>query len=353
MPIKNGKYAAPIWVDNGPPALDAAELQAISDSVASYADPAERIAGIVRPNLLANWYFVGGGSQQNGGEFPINSKGATSYSHGQYCIDGWYNRYSMTASLLSTGLKLQLTASGPYPYLSFDVASVDELKGKKVTISFVVSEVSTGFKGVRATINQGNNVWAIGGIGTNDVATGYATTTGLYTATGTLSTSNLYSRFFFSLRLDAYSRASGDYCVISAVKMEVGDTQTLAHQESGAWVLNETPNFDEEFMKCAVLPSVPSKIEYGSYVGTGTYGSSSPNVLTFGFVPKTVFVKDETASLNYMIAVAGCTSTRGISGGTNSQISLTWSGTSLKWYASNTFIQLNFPNENYYYVAIG
>src|SRR5699024_7637111 len=33
------------------------------------------------PNLLDNWYFIGGGSQQGGGQFPINQRGQTSYSN--------------------------------------------------------------------------------------------------------------------------------------------------------------------------------------------------------------------------------------------------------------------------------
>lgn len=33
MPISGGKYVAPTWVDNGPPAIDATELQAMSDSI--------------------------------------------------------------------------------------------------------------------------------------------------------------------------------------------------------------------------------------------------------------------------------------------------------------------------------
>ena len=33
-----------------------------------------------RRNLLDNWYFVGGGSQQGGGSFPVNQRGKTSYS---------------------------------------------------------------------------------------------------------------------------------------------------------------------------------------------------------------------------------------------------------------------------------
>ena len=36
-----------------------------------------------------------------------------------------------------------------------------------------------------------------------------------------------------------------------AIKLEVGDTQTLAHQnEYGEWVLNEIPDYAEELWKC-------------------------------------------------------------------------------------------------------
>ena len=38
--------------------------------------------------------------------------------------------------------------------------------------------------------------------------------------------------------------------MIEAVKLELGDTQTLAHQENGKWVLNEMPNYAEELAKC-------------------------------------------------------------------------------------------------------
>ena len=35
-----------------------------------------------------------------------------------------------------------------------------------------------------------------------------------------------------------------------AVKLEIGPQQTLAHQEDGAWVLNEIPDYGEELTKC-------------------------------------------------------------------------------------------------------
>ena len=37
---------------------------------------------------------------------------------------------------------------------------------------------------------------------------------------------------------------------VAALKLEIGATQTLAHQESSTWVLNEIPNFEQELAKC-------------------------------------------------------------------------------------------------------
>lgn len=37
---------------------------------------------------------------------------------------------------------------------------------------------------------------------------------------------------------------------ISAVKLELGDMQTLAHKENGVWVLNEIPDFGEQLRRC-------------------------------------------------------------------------------------------------------
>lgn len=37
---------------------------------------------------------------------------------------------------------------------------------------------------------------------------------------------------------------------IRAVKLELGPEQTLCHQENGAWVLNEIPDYEEEYYRC-------------------------------------------------------------------------------------------------------
>lgn len=37
---------------------------------------------------------------------------------------------------------------------------------------------------------------------------------------------------------------------IKAAKLEIGSTQTLAHQENGVWVLNEVPDYGEQLRRC-------------------------------------------------------------------------------------------------------
>ena len=41
-----------------------------------------------------------------------------------------------------------------------------------------------------------------------------------------------------------------DNVKIKAAKLELGDTQTLAHKENGVWVLNEIPDFGEQLRRC-------------------------------------------------------------------------------------------------------
>lgn len=54
MPIVNGNYVAPTWVDNAPPAIDAEELQAICDALVqtnSLAQEAQNTANEVQSDL--------------------------------------------------------------------------------------------------------------------------------------------------------------------------------------------------------------------------------------------------------------------------------------------------------------
>lgn len=42
----------------------------------------------------------------------------------------------------------------------------------------------------------------------------------------------------------------GSEWVLKSVKLELGDTQTLARQEGGKWILNDAPDYGAELLKC-------------------------------------------------------------------------------------------------------
>lgn len=107
-----------------------------------------------------------------------------------------------------------------------------------------------------------------------------------------------------------------------------------------------------------------ARIETGSYVGTGKYGESNPNTLTFGFIPKLVTI---SAGSGYGFAVIPW-------GGENGNAFFVGYGTRLKvahnddtisWYARegnnsngsthspDAEAQMNSKNITYYYIAIG
>lgn len=67
-------YVAPQWQNNGPPAINAERLQAISDNLAYVSN------NLVNPNLLQNWYFP----------LPVNQRNVSgTISTTGYFLDGW------------------------------------------------------------------------------------------------------------------------------------------------------------------------------------------------------------------------------------------------------------------------
>lgn len=107
-----------------------------------------------------------------------------------------------------------------------------------------------------------------------------------------------------------------------------------------------------------------ARVQVVSYVGTGTYGSSNPNSLTFDFVPKLVIValsKDKSNNPNVMpspsdgwknmfLWIYGMK----ITSTTNSEIHFINDGKNLSWYAySYASSQCNESGSAYTAVAIG
>ena len=109
------------------------------------------------------------------------------------------------------------------------------------------------------------------------------------------------------------------------------------------------------------------KIATGSYVGTGTYGESNPNSLTFDFEPKLVIigldVNDSNATIRtatffcfYLPTDYKTYSYRYTNGGSMYNKETYYAkldGKTLSWYTSvSVEEQLNF-SKTYHYLAIG
>ena len=110
--------------------------------------------------------------------------------------------------------------------------------------------------------------------------------------------------------------------------------------------------------------TVGVQIETGSYVGTGTYGQANPNTLTFGFVPKFVWIWPKSSSRGSTVVFAGrFYVTFGRWGyydeSTDVLINLdtmSMSGNTLTWWnpdSTKPTYQLNVSDMDYYYLAIG
>ena len=78
-----------------------------------------------------------------------------------------------------------------------------------------------------------------------------------------------------------------------AAKLEIGSTQTLAHQENGTWVLNELPDYDEQWTKCRKY-LITSTWDTGDYLAG--YGNASNATTVNVYFPIGGMVKNPTIS---------------------------------------------------------
>ena len=154
-------------------------------------DQAVEIAlnGSAGENFLDNAYFVGGGSQQGGGKFPINQMGQTSWSAAGPMFDRW-KLVSGTASLTAAGVTLNGT-----------MAQVLETAPTGTTTATALT--TTGI--VDCTYDSGAKTFTITGTGETFLA----------------------------------------------AKLELGSTQSLAREDdSGNWHVLEIPKYGAELAEC-------------------------------------------------------------------------------------------------------
>lgn len=193
-------------------------------------------------NLLDNWYFVGGGSQQGGGRFPINQRGQTSYTGVVYGIDRWRldpTDGGISCTLNPESIRLKQTAAGNrMQSINELIESSEILENKTYTFSILCSG-----EGSSQLLFFANNQSLFG---TQFVNTAKPT---LHTLTFTTPqiTSDIVGLYI-------YADISGNlgYTDIISAKLELGYLSTLARKdEEGNWVLNDPPpNFQQELAKC-------------------------------------------------------------------------------------------------------
>ena len=231
------------------------------------------MASRVNRNLINNWYFLGGGSQQGHGEFPINSRGQTSYSGVGYTIDGLYAEDSgCTTEIIDTGLKFSSSSNGDTWIMEMPKGETLQFLGKTLTLSILTNNNQLETKTFTIpTILTDNYSAQLSEI--NNIRVGF----------------NLFlnNNSYQYCRIN--SRADNSSITLVAIKLEFGNTQTLAHKESGVWVVNEVPHFEEELIKCqtntgmnhidlyankkvAYAPKTASvSLSSGSWSGTGPF----------------------------------------------------------------------------------
>lgn len=173
------------------------------------------------PNLLDNWYFGR----------PVNQRGVTELASGNwstYFIDRWVAAAPECAyAITDDGIKI---SDLPHQYQQIVLQKMERMEKRTYTLSFLLKSI--GLLSLTFT-PQGSDY-------TEQTLDGGFIVSFMSEADLTNPTIRL---------LDSASVTVSDVTLLAA-KLELGPTQTLAHQENGVWVLNEVPDYGEQLRRC-------------------------------------------------------------------------------------------------------
>lgn len=179
------------------------------------------------PNLLHNWYFANVVNQRGQAEYTGNA--------GSYTADRWVlnSKTAVVTVVDGEGIRLYNTVSGQVSW-SQKVDNYKHFIGKTLTASVLVTEVSGTVALCLRAKESGDT--------THEVR---FSKPGVYSVTRTIPDDADVIRPYF------VCRTAGASATFVAVKLELGDTQTLAHQNAnGNLMLNEIPDYGAELAKC-------------------------------------------------------------------------------------------------------
>ena len=134
----------------------------------------------------------------------------------------------------------------------------------------------------------------------------------------------------------------------------VSNLTTKVNAKAEQSALNAT-NTNLNTLTAQVAKCGNCRITYGTYTGTGTYGSGNPNTLTFDADPLMVFIKGSVGSAPTLgiQAMRGWSIAYSGSDSPTSRCELTWGDHSLSWYNSESmYNQFNEQGVVYPYIAL-
>lgn len=150
-------------------------------------------------------------------------------------IDRWYLQGEHSISLNDVGLKITCSGGASQNYILKQFHNLE--LGKTYTLSALIVE-NTTIEGVSTRYAGLASVPLVG--------TGVVSCT--FTYTEDILTDGV------GIQFDNRSTDNGNYFIVSAIKLEYGNTQTLAYQDSdGSWKLYEIPSYEEEYAKCVTI----------------------------------------------------------------------------------------------------
>ena len=216
-------------------------------------------------NLLDNWYFPD----------PINQRGQTEYvADYAYCIDRWAIELA-TAKLIDDGITLQVSKQYNWPAIRQRIEAYEHLAGKHLSISALVRNPH----GLKACITLKPTDGSGGGFIT-------ASTAIQSDEWQLIHAHRVFPESIAAATVMIYADhpTLGASFDVMAVKLELGDHQTLAHQDaSGSWVLNDPPpDKTLELLKCMRYQQVSDWGTENFFVG---YGSTTSPTTANLFLP--------------------------------------------------------------------
>ena len=159
---------------------------------------------------------------------------------------------------------------------------------------------------------------------------------------------------------DAFGKVSELYQHWWAVADSVGETTYVHSPERNAYPDSGTVDgLTYKYLGVPFENAMKGNVETGSYTGTGTYGKSNKNSLTFSFRPTLIIIfwpggdyTNSSLSFAPLIMVNGF---NGIADTGNAwgRNTASWDDKTVSWYADGANHQKNESGRTYCYIAIG